>query len=166
MAGLTAVLLLSISMVLQNSIVTRLKMLEGSADLVLLVLVSWILLSDQKRRWQYGLVAGLLVGVSSAIPWWIPVVSYTIFVILVTFVQERIWQVPVWLLLTATFFGTILIYGVELVFRWVSGVPLDMLEVLNIVILPSVVLNMLAVLPVYGMVGEVTKRIFPKEVEA
>ena len=165
MAGLTAVLLLSISMVLQNTIVTRLQMLEGAADLVLLVLLSWVLLSDQKQHWQYGLFAGLLVGVSSAIPWWIPVLTYTIFVVLVTFVQRRIWQVPVWLLLTATFFGTILIYGVELLFRWVTGVPLDLVEVLNIVILPSVVLNMLAALPVYGLVGEVTKRIFPKEVD-
>lgn len=166
MAGLTAVLLISISMVLQNSIITRLQMLEGAADLVLLVLASWIMLSDQKSHWQYGIFAGLLVGLSSAIPWWIPVISYTFFVILVTFVQRRIWQVPIWLLLTATFFGTVLVYGLEVMYLWVTGVPLDLMEVLNIVILPSVVLNMIAVLPVYGLVGEVTKRIFPKEVDA
>ena len=72
---------------------------------------------------------------------------------------------PIWLMVTATFFGTIMIYGVEVLYIWITGVPLDLVEVLNIVILPSVVLNMIAVLPVYGLVGEVTKRIFPKEVD-
>ena len=56
MAGLTAVLLITISMVLQNSIITRLQMLEGAADLVMLVLLSWVMLSDRKQRWRYGLV--------------------------------------------------------------------------------------------------------------
>ena len=165
MAGLTAVLLLSISMVLQNSIVTRLHMLEGAADLVLLVLISWIMVSDRKHHWQLGVFAGLLVGISSAIPWWIPVVTYSVFVLAVTYVQRRVWQVPIWLMLTATFFGTLVIYSVEVVYLWVTAVPLNLVEVLNIVILPSVVLNMLAALPVYGLVGEVAKRIFPKEVE-
>jgi hypothetical protein len=165
MAGLTAVLLISISMVLQNSIVTRLQMLEGAADLVLLVLVSWIMLSDRKHHWQLGIFAGLLVGLSSAIPWWIPVVSYTIFVLAVTYVQRRVWQVPIWLMLTATFFGTLVIYSVEVFYLWITAVSLNLVEVLNIVILPSVVLNMLAALPVYGLVGEIAKRIFPKEVE-
>jgi hypothetical protein len=38
MAMVTAVFLLSAAMVLQNSIISRLHMLQGSADLVLLVL--------------------------------------------------------------------------------------------------------------------------------
>ena len=62
MAGLTAVLLISISMVLQNSIVTRLQMLEGAADLVLLVLISWIMLSDQKKPWHWGALPGCWWG--------------------------------------------------------------------------------------------------------
>ncbi|MBN2045472.1 MAG: hypothetical protein JW757_10665 [Anaerolineales bacterium] len=165
MAGLTAVVLITISMVLQNSIVVRLQMLEGAADLVLLVLVSWVMVSEHKQHWQFGLLAGLLVGLSSAIPWWIPALTYAGFTLGITLVQRRIWQVPIWLLLTATFFGTILILGVEIFYLWVTGVPLDLVEVFNVVILPSVVLNMIAVLPVYGLVGEIAKRSFPREVE-
>jgi hypothetical protein len=51
------------------------------------------------------------------------------------------------------------------VYLWISGVPLDLVEFLNIVILPTLVLNMLMALPVYGLVGEVAKKVYPREVE-
>ena len=165
MAGFVGVLLIGTAMVLQNSIVTRLQMLNGAADLVLLVLVSWVLQADEKQHWHWGLLAGLLMGVSSAIPFWVPVIGYNSFVVLVTLVQRRVWQVPIWLLVTSTFFGTFLIYGLEIIYRWATAVPLDLVEVLNVVLLPSLVMNMILVLPVYAFVGEIAKRVYPKEVE-
>lgn len=165
MAGFIGVLLIGAAMVLQNSIVTRLQMLNGAADLVLLVLVSWILQADERQHWQWGLLAGLLVGISSAIPFWVPVIGYVSFVVIVTVVQRRVWQVPIWLLVTATFFGTFLIYGLEIFYRWLTAVPLDLIEVMNIVLLPSLVMNMILVLPVYAFIGEIAKRVYPKEVE-
>ncbi len=165
MAGIVAILLIGTAMVLQNSIVTRLHMLQGAADLVLLVLVSWILQADEKRHWQWGLLAGWLVGISSAIPVWVPVIGYFSFVVIVSWVQRQVWQVPIWLLVISTFFGTFLIFGLEIMYLWFTAVPYDLLEMLNIVVLPSLVLNMILVLPVYGLVGELTKRLFPREVE-
>ena len=165
MAGFIGVLLIGTAMVLQNSIVTRLQMLNGAADLVLLVLVSWILQADERQHWQWGLLAGLLVGISSAIPFWVPVIGYVSFVVIVTAVQRRVWQVPIWLLVISTFFGTFLVYGLEIFYRWLTAVPLDLIEVMNIVLLPSLVMNMILVLPVYAFIGEIAKRVYPKEVE-
>ena len=166
MAGLTSVLLIGTAMVLQNSIVSRLQMLYGAADLVLLVLISWILQSGERRHWPLGLLAGLLMGISSAVPVWVPVIGYVSFTLIVTWIQQRVWQVPIWLLVISTFFGTFMIYGLEILYRWLTAVQLDLLQVLNVVLLPSLVLNMIIVLPVYAFVGELTKRLYPKEVEA
>ena len=152
------------AMMIQNSIITRLNMLYGAADLMMLVLLSWILQAEsQKLRW--AVVVGLLVGISSALPFWLPVIGYLILAGMVSFVQQKLWQVPIWLLLISTFVGSFMIYGIETIYLWVSGVPLDLVQVLNIVILPSLVLNMLMVLPVYGLVGEVAKTVYPREVE-
>jgi hypothetical protein len=79
--------------------------------------------------------------------------------------QIRIWQAPYWMLLTSTFFGTMIVFGLEIVVLWVLGYPFDMLEMLNIVVLPSIVLNVLLVLPVYFFIGEVVKYVYPREVE-
>lgn len=165
MANLIALLTLCVAMVLQNTIVTQIQLLYGAADLMMLVLVSWVLLSNKESNLWLGIIAGLLVGVSSALPIWLPVLGYTSLVWIVTFAQRQIWQVPIWLLLISTFIGSLLIYGMEVIYLLVVGVPMDMLEVLNIVLLPSLVLNMILVLPVYGLVGEIVKAVYPKEVE-
>jgi hypothetical protein len=67
------------------------------------------------------------------------------------------------MLVTSTFFGTILIIGLEVIYLWLTAIPIGLTETLNLILLPSLVLNMIAVLPVYGLVGEVTKRLYPKE---
>lgn len=152
-------------MMVQNTIVTRLNMLYGAADLMMLVLLSWLLQVTEPSQMRWALVAGVLVGVSSALPIWVPILGYLILAGAITFVQRQLWQVPIWLLLISTFVGSFLIYGMESVYLWIAGVPLDLVEVLNIVILPSLVLNMLMALPVYGLVGEVAKTVYPREVE-
>lgn len=153
------------AMLVQNSIITRLNMLYGAADLMMLVLLAWVLQTNETNHWRWGLLVGLLVGISSALPIWLPVLGYVLLVGLVEFVQRRLWQVPIWLLLISTFVGSFLIYGIEVVYLWVTGVPLDLVEVINIVLLPSLVLNMLMILPVYGFVGEVAKTVYPRELD-
>lgn len=165
MASLISLLLLSGAMLLQNSVVGRLNMLQGAADLLMLVLISWILQADEKRHWQWGLAAGLLAGVSSAVPVWVPVVGYTTLVLLITLVQQQVWQVPIWLLLVSTFFGTFIVYGLEVLYLWGAGVAIDLGEALNLVLLPSLMLNMIVVLPIYAFIGEIAKQVYPKEVE-
>jgi len=165
MANLTGILLLSVASVLQNTIVTQVQLLYGAADLVMLVLIAWILQSDQSPHLLFGIAAGLMVGISSALPFWLPVIGYSFLVWFVMIAQRRIWQVPVWLLLISTFLGSLLISGLEIVYLLVTGFPVDLVEFLNIVLLPSLVLNMIIVLPIYGVVGEIAKAIYPKEVD-
>jgi cell shape-determining protein MreD len=165
MANFAALLLISIAVILQNTIVTRINLLVGAADLALLVLLSWVLHSQETNTWKWGVVTGLLIGFSSALPIWIPVVGYSFVVGLVRLLQSRIWQAPYWMLLASTFFGTLIVYGLEISALWVFGTLIDLEEAISIVVLPSVVLNILFILPVYFFVGEVSKMVFPKEVD-
>lgn len=165
MRNLVPLILFISAMLVQNAIITRLNMLYGAADLMMLVLLSWILHTREANHWRWGVVVGLLVGISSAIPTWLPVFGYLTMVVIVDYIQNKVWEVPIWLLLISTFVGSFFIYGIEVVYLWITGVPLDLVEVINIVILPSLVLNMLMVLPVYGLVGEVAKTVYPREVE-
>lgn len=165
MRNLVPLILFVSAMMVQNAIITRLNMLYGAADLMMLVLLSWVLHTSEGNNWRWALVVGLLVGISSALPFWLPMIGYLVMVMVVNFVQQKVWEVPIWLLLISTFVGSFFIYGLEAVYLWVAGVPLDLVEVINIVILPSLVLNMLMVLPVYGLVGEIAKTVYPREVE-
>lgn len=165
MAKIMPILLLVGAVILQTTIVTRINMLHGAADLVLLVLLGWVLQADEKSHWHWGVLAGLLVGVSSALPFWLPVVGYTMVIAIVVFFQRQLWQVPVWSLLIITFIGTFAVYGIEVIFLWIIGVPITLGEVFNIVLLPSVIMNILIVIPIHALVGEVVKLVYPREVE-
>lgn len=165
MANIIAFILITIAVIVQNTIVTRINLLIGAADLVLLVLLSWVLRSQETNLWKWGLVAGILVGFSSALPFWVPLVSYSLVVALVVVLQTRIWQAPYWMLLASTFFGTVIVYGLDIFVLWLYGTPFGFEEALSLIILPSVILNVLMILPVYFFVGEISKMVFPKEVE-
>jgi cell shape-determining protein MreD len=166
MANVVAFLLITIAVIVQNTIVTRINLLVGAADLVLLVLLSWVLQSQETNLWKWGLVAGALVGLSSALPVWVPIVGYSLVVLLVIVLQTRIWQAPYWMLLASTFSGTVIVYGLDTFILWLSGAPFGLEEAFSLIILPSVILNVLFVLPIYLFVGEISKMVFPKEVEA
>lgn len=165
MEYIAGLLMFFLAGLLQNSVVTRVNLLAGAADLVLLVLLSWILQSQDERPLKWGIVAGIVVGLSSVSPLLLTLAGYLLVVGFVMLLKTRIWQAPYWMLLTSTFFGTIFVYGLEISYWWVNGYPFDYLEMFNSVILPSVVLNILFILPVYLFVGETVKISSSKEVE-
>lgn len=133
--------------------------------LILLVLLSWVLQTDEANLIKWGIVAGALLGMSSAVPITISAIGYLLVVGFVMLLQTRIWQAPYWMLLTSTFVGTVVVYGFEISYLWVKGYPFDLSEMVNLVILPSIILNVLFVLPVYLFIGEVVKFVSSNEVE-
>lgn len=165
MSGIVFSIILIVSILLQNSIVNQVSMLYGSADIMLLVLLSWMLHSEERHHLVWGIFTGLLVGISSALPIWLPIIGYTIVVGVINLLQRRVWQVPIWLLLTSTLMGTVLLYGVEVLYMWVVGIPFEFVTAFNLLVLPSVVLNLILVFPVYGFIGEIGKFIYPEKVE-
>ena len=165
MAVTVAAVLLAASTIFQNTIINRMTLLVGTADLVLLVLLSWMLQADDRNLLKFGLIAGVFIGISSAVPVWACVLGYGAVAGMVMLMNMRIWQAPYWMLLTSTFFGTVIVYGLEILVLWISGYPYDLGEMLEMVIVPSIVLNILFVLPVYFFVGEITKLVYPKEVQ-
>lgn len=165
MTGIVFFLLLVLSILLQNSIVNQVSVLYGSADLMMLVLISWMLQTEEQQYWGWGILTGFLVGISSALPIWLPIVGYTVIVGVITVLQRRVWQVPVWLLLTSTVVGTLLIYGFEMAYLWGAGITLDFYEVFNLLLLPSEVLNLILIFPVYAFTGEVVKMLYPEKVD-
>jgi len=165
MSGLIFLLILIFSILLQNSIVNQLSMLYGSADIMLLVLLSWMLHTEERQHWFWGVFTGVLVGISSALPFWMPIIGYSVVVGAVNLLQKLVWQVPIWLMLTSTLLGTVLVYGVEVLYLWVVGLPFEITTVFNLLLLPSVVLNLILIFPVYGFIGEVVKMLYPEKVE-
>jgi hypothetical protein len=56
------------------------------------------------------------------------------------------------------------VHGLAYGFVVVSGANLTFGEAFNLVILPSLILNLILALPVYGIMGELAKLLLPAEV--
>jgi cell shape-determining protein MreD len=165
MANLLAILLMFFAVILQTTLGVRINILSGSVDLALLTLLSWVLHDPRENQWQWGILIGGLVGASSAIPFFIPLIGYLLVLLLVYLFQSRLWQAPILILFLVTFMGTFILNGLELTYIWLSGAVLTYNEALNLVLLPSLVLNLIIVLPIYAIIGEFAKMVFPLEVE-
>jgi hypothetical protein len=62
--------------------------------------------------------------------------------------------------------GTLSIHLANLVYLLFSTSPLDPVEALNLITIPSILLNLIFILPIYAIMGELHKLIFPLENQA
>jgi rod shape-determining protein MreD len=150
---------------LQTVIISRLPLLSGTADLVLLVLLAWSLQAKVRHSWVWALVGGLMVSYVSAMPMFTPLIGYMIVVGIARIFQRRIWQIPILAMFAATVLGTFLIQILDIVVLFISGRSIPFQDSFTFVTLPSALLNLLLALPIYALMTDVAKWVYPQEVE-
>ena len=165
MANLISIPIMIILIILQTGIINRIPLLNGTPDLILLVLVAWSLQEKVNNAWLWALVGGLLVSLISATPFFAPLLGYLAISIMGRLLQRRIWQTPILAMFVLTFIGTFVYQGILFAALVVKGVPLGWRECLDLVTLPSVLLNMALALPVHSIIVDLARWIYPLQVE-
>ncbi len=161
MAHLVGFVFLAVAVILQTTIVRRVTLLYGPADLVLLVLLAWVLHRRTPQTWQWGVVAGLLVGLASNLPWWITAAGYALAVLAAQALQTRVWQVTLLTVFSTALAGTFIVHGLAYLYLFALGTSTSPVQAFNLVLLPAAILNLLLTLPVYAFTGELTKWLTP-----
>jgi hypothetical protein len=126
MRNLIAIPIILLALILQSAVISRVFLLSGIADLPMLMLAAWALQENVESAWHWAAALGIMVGFVSAIPWYVPVISYIIVVAMAQLLQRRV---------------------------------ID--EVLGLVILPGVLLNMLLAIPVYAIMRDLSRWVYP-----
>ena len=163
MAVAIAIPILSFLLILQTAIFSRVILLKGTADLVLLALIAWALQKRVKTAWQWCIIGGLLVSYVSAIPLGAPLLGYILAIGVALMLRQRVWQVPILAMFVTTFFGTVIVQLVELAALRISGVAIPFFQSINLITLPSVMLNLLLALPFYALLGDLSNWLYPEE---
>ena len=165
MVTLLAIPLFGILAILQSAIVSRLPLLHGTADLLLVVVIAWALQERVRTAWRWALIAGLIIGYMSALSIVIPIMGYLAVTGMALLLRQRIWQAPILAMLAITFVGTLLINILTALFLSITGTPLPLLDTLNLIILPSVILNLLLAIPIYALVKDLSEWLYPEDIE-
>jgi len=165
MATFIAIPVIGALAILQAGLISRLPLLHGTADLVLLMVVAWALQKRVETAWQWCIIGGLVVNIISAVPFGMPLLGYSLTTALALALHRRIWQVPILAMFLVTFVGTLITQGITILALRITGVPIPVPAALNLVILPSVLLNLLLSVPIYFLAGELAGWLYPEEIK-
>jgi cell shape-determining protein MreD len=149
---------------LQTSVVGRINLLNGAADLVLLILAAWGLQERVRSAWIWGAAAGLLVGSISGVPWYVYLVSYLFVIGMARILAHHVWQAPLLAMFTVTLIGTLVLLILTYFERSLIEVSLGFNLAFMQIILPSILLNLLLAIPVHALIRDLANRLYPGEV--
>jgi hypothetical protein len=165
MATLLAIPVLGLMVMLQASLVSRVQLLHGSADLLLLALLAWALQERVTSAWRWAVLAGFMITIASAIPAGALAAAYLLATGVAIFLRKRVWQVPLLAMFVATFAGTLILTLASLAGRLAEGVTLPVVDVFNLITLPSLLLNFLMAVPMFIVISDLARWVHPKEID-
>ncbi len=161
MRNVIALPLLGLAVILQSAIVSQFSLLAGYADLLLVILAAWALQEGVTTAFHWAFLASIMVSFASHLPWFIYLFGYCSVVFLALMLQRRVWQAPLLAMFSVTFLGTLLMHLLSFVYLRISGDNLPFGDSMGLITLPSILLNLLLAIPVFGMMRDLAHWVFP-----
>jgi len=166
MIYLIGLLLFGVLAIIQSTIVSTMPLLKGTADLIMLFVVAWALQDRVETAWQWCFIGGLLASLYSGLPFGVFILAYLICVGIARLLKRRIWKAPFLAMLAATFVSTVIVQLISLAARLVTGANIAILDALNLVLLPGLLLNLILALPVFSVMHDMANWLYPEGLEA
>jgi len=149
--------------ILQSAVISRLPLNRGIADLVLVVLVAIALQKTLTTSWQWSIVGGLFMDFLSGLPFGVFTVSYLLATGLALIIRDRIWRFSFLMQLLVVFFGTMFSHSLSFIVLFLQGSDISLGTVLQVVTLPSIILNFMISLPIFILTQDLLEQINPQD---
>lgn len=162
---LVCALSLVVFYILQIAVFSQTRLISGTADVILLFLAAWSLQEQVKNTWIWTIVAGILISMVSAMPFFAPLIGYLSVVGISKALQRRVWQNPLLAMMIVVLIGSFVQHVIYIIVLQITRAPIPWMQSLDNVILPSTLLNLILALPIFAIVSDLVRRITPQEVE-
>lgn len=166
MSVILSIPVLAFISILQSAVVSRVPLNQGTADLMLVLLVAIALQKRVSTAWQWSIIGGLLIDFSSGLPFGIFTVSYLLVTALAVILRERIWRFSFLMQLLIVLTGTLVSQGLSYLVLFLQGANLAFLSVLRVIIMPTILLNFMLSLPIFILTRDVLDQFTPQEQNA
>ena len=161
--NLIAFPLLILVVVIQSAVISRIPLLAGFGDLMLVVLAAWSLQPQVETAWHWAFLGGILTIFVTALPWPVILFGYGLVIIFARLMKGRFWQTPLLVMFSVTILGTLGINLFSIVVLQLAGTPVPFDDALGYITLPSLLLNLLLAIPVYVFMRDLAQWIYPTE---
>ncbi len=138
----------------------------GGLNLVLLCLLGWTLAGDWNGGLVWGLIGGLYLDLLSGGPLGVHALALVITAYLASLTEGQLWRSHVLLPLAAALFGTVAYQALTSVALAVTGTAIDWGNAFAGVLIPTLIINLVLILPVYEGLRRLHDLIYPAAVKA
>ncbi len=148
---------------LQISVSSKFMLLGGFADLLLVWLAAWVVLTKSRQNWLWFVLVVLITCYVSAIPWYATIGSYLLIYLVGIAIKNRLWQSPLLSFFLVLIIGSLVNYGAAYIGLRLTGSAIQLTDAVRTIILPSLILNLVIALPVYLLARDMTLWLYPQE---
>ncbi len=153
--------LILITAILQTTIISRLTFENGTANLLLIIIIIWGLHERSKGSWVLAIISGLLLTLSSNLPVGTYIISFLIVNMIVRYLNKKIWKSPLLVLIMVMIVSTLIEHAVTYLALVFIGQVNPVGLIFSRITIPSVILNLVWAFPVFFVLNHVLDRLFP-----
>jgi rod shape-determining protein MreD len=149
--------------IVQTTIMSRLEIAGGQPDLIVLVVLAWAILDKGQEGMVWGFVGGLVLDLFSTTPFGISSVALVVVTFFVSLAESQVYRES---LILPVFLGGLGAAGYHAIYmillRVLDGVPLGWSEVVVYVTLPSILFDIILIVPVVRLLSGVYDQLHPR----
>ncbi|MBI3760412.1 MAG: rod shape-determining protein MreD [Chloroflexi bacterium] len=161
MSLLVGIPLLLFEAIAQSAILAHLRLFGGTVNLILLTVLCWNLVAERSDALGWAFAGGVFSDLLSAGPMGASVVGLLAVGYVAGLTEGRLYRSNILLPLATALLGTIFFHLIYLAVLTVTGHPINWGDQLAYVTVPSVFLNVIAILPLYWLMRGLHERVRP-----
>jgi len=150
--------------VLQSTAFSRITIQGGHADLVLLILISWVISDEESSYPIWALIGGFFISLLSAMPITAVIGAYLASVGITWILKRIFWQTPIISLLLSVLLSSIAKFVIEVIaLQFSQNIQFSILSGIGNVLFPSLILNYFLLFPIYIIMKDIAGWLSPEK---
>jgi len=149
--GFVIILLGSITPVLDNT--------RGQLSLVMLLVIAWSIRSDLEGSFAWALVGGIAMDLLSILPVGTSSFGLLLIVFVVNSISQQIYRVNIVMILAITIIATLFFQFFTYMALVALGNSYNLVALIRLILIPTIIYNLIAILPIYGFVRLIQRRL-------
>jgi rod shape-determining protein MreD len=156
----------ALASLVQGAVLSRLRVYGGQPDLILVIVMAWSILDRDREGIVWAFAGGLFADLFSGTPMGVSSLALVPIAFAVGLTEAQVYRTNIFLPLVLTLLGALAFHiATLLLLRLFAGVALPWSEAFWYVTLPSVVLDVILIIPVLRVLGPLYERLHPRQVK-
>jgi len=158
--------ILMIAAALQTSLTKQIRLLGGEPDLVFLLVLSWSINSELEQSVVWAFIGGICLDLLSGAPMGASIPGMLILIFGVSGLGQQVYRIGIVILVGLVLIGTLVQQTIFMGIIALTGQRVLWFESLTYVTLPTILYNLLFIIPVYWFVRRIQNGLSRRQIKS